>query len=81
MTHDDQDQRIESLQQQLSEARAWAWSEYHGWYDGRWLATREVPTEDGGWDWLIPERLSTGVEPPSQPWTVALPGATSLSGP
>jgi hypothetical protein len=77
MTGDEQDLRIESLQRQLSEARAWAWSEYHRWYDGRWLPSRQVPPEDGGWDWLIPEWLSTSVAPSSQPWFVALPSARS----
>ena len=73
MTQDERDQRIESLRGQLSEARAWAWSEYHRCWDGRWLATREVPPEEGRWDWRVPEWLSTNLEPALQPWFVAFP--------
>lgn len=62
------------LLQQLSAARAWAWSEYHRYYDARWLPTREVADEGGDWDWAVPEWLSSNVEPHLQPWFIAPAG-------
>ena len=61
---------LHELQRRLSDARAWAWSEFHRDYDDRWLPTEPVPALESGWDWAVPEWMTSPVEPNRQDWFV-----------
>ena len=56
---------VKQLRREISEARAWAWSEFHREYSERWLGLDAA-------DYAVPVWLADPTPPDRQHWFVPL---------